>query len=118
MREDKLPFNQEFVERHFDGDWDYFQEVAKIFLGAYSRLLKDIRDAISIQDAARICLTAHSIKGTLANFGDGLALETATALEDRSRSGDTSQSEEKFQILEREVKHLVGMLNELVKEEA
>ena len=65
----------------FDGDLDFLAEIVNLFLETYPPLLSAIEDAISRDDATGLNRAAHTLKGSVANFGAKTVVEKAKALE-------------------------------------
>ena len=76
------------------GDADLLREIGLLFLQEYPREITELRTAVGQRDAHRIERRAHSLKGSIATFGSGLAFETAFALERQGRAGDLTDVEE------------------------
>jgi HPt (histidine-containing phosphotransfer) domain-containing protein len=70
------------------GDEELLREVAGLFLGEYPVLLNDIRTAAAARDADALQRAAHSMKGSVSNFGADGVYEAAFALEKKGRTGD------------------------------
>ena len=83
----------------FDGDLDFLAEVVNLFLETYPPLLSAIEDAISRKDAAGLHRAAHTLKGSVANFGAKAVVEKAKALEMIGRSGDLSSAADGWRAL-------------------
>ena len=67
------------------GDEELLQEVAKLFLDEYPGLMSDIRQAIETSNSNQLERAAHSLKGSVANFGSDAAWQAAFALEKLGR---------------------------------
>ena len=74
------------------GDEDLLRELTVIFLAEYPSLLREIEDGVEAGDARRVELAAHSLKGSVANFGAQRATEAAYSMETLARSGDLSRA--------------------------
>ena len=68
------------VER-LAGDDQLARELVDIFLVEYPAMMAAIRSGISRQDGDAVRLAAHTLKGSVSNFIDGTAVNTARALE-------------------------------------
>ncbi len=68
------------------GDDDLLREIAGLFLQEYPGLLARLAAAVSENDAQTVERAAHSIKGSVANFGAQSAFEAALALEQMGRA--------------------------------
>lgn len=69
------------------GDEDLLREIAGLFLGQHEDLLGRVRDAIAAGDGPALERAAHLLKGAVANFGAGRAVEAASRLEKAGREG-------------------------------
>ena len=94
------------------GDADLLQEVAQLFLGDCPRSMNEIRGAIADGDAKRLEREAHSLKGSVANFGAEAVVKAALDLEVSGRAGNLSDARDQLERLER---HLEALQPELVK---
>ena len=63
------------------GDEELLREITCIFLTEYPRLIDEIRSAVDSRDAKRLERAAHSLKGSVSNFGAQAATEAAYRLE-------------------------------------
>jgi PAS domain S-box-containing protein len=70
------------------GDHELLRELAGLCLDECPKLMADIRDAIARRDGPRLRLSAHALKGSVANFGAAAARAAAEALEEIGRRGD------------------------------
>ena len=90
-------------------DRELLHDVAQLFIGDYPNCLAEIRAAIDAQDAAKLEREAHTLKGSVANFGAAASVEAALHLEQLGRSGDLNGAQAGLAKLE-------GVLQELVPE--
>ena len=63
------------------GDEELLREVARLFLDEYPMLMNEIRSAASARDADALQRAAHSMKGSVSNFGADGVYQAAFALE-------------------------------------
>lgn len=70
------------------GDEALLREVAGLFLEEYPMLMTEIRLAAQIRDADALQRAAHSMKGSVSNFGADGVYQAAFALERKGRAGD------------------------------
>lgn len=70
------------------GDEELLREVAGLFLDEYPMLLDEIRVAAAAKDADALQRAAHSMKGSVSNFGADGVYQAAFALEQKGRAGD------------------------------
>ena len=95
------------VLSRFDSDKALLQEAAELFRRSIPRLLAQLRSAVENGDIILVERTAHSIKGSVGNFGGIAAMESAMKLEMMGRGGDLSEAAEALERLEREVDRLI-----------
>ncbi|HLJ16333.1 MAG TPA: ATP-binding protein, partial [Bryobacteraceae bacterium] len=74
------------------GDQQLLREVAKLFLDDYPKLLATIQQAIRRGDARVLERSAHTLKGSVANFGAPECVRSALRLEMIGRGGDLRES--------------------------
>ncbi len=70
------------------GDEELLREVAGLFLDEYPMLMNEIRSAAIARDADALQRAAHSMKGSVSNFGADGVYQAAFALEKKGRAGD------------------------------
>src|SRR4051794_857691 len=68
------------------GDEELLREIAGLFLEEYPSLIQEIRVAIEKGDAHALERSAHSLKGSVANFEATAAVSAAFRLESLGRS--------------------------------
>jgi HPt (histidine-containing phosphotransfer) domain-containing protein len=66
---------------------ELFEEEVQLFDNQTGKLLADIADAVKCGDASALERAAHKLKGSLGNFGDHGAFQTALELEENARTG-------------------------------
>lgn len=82
------------------GDSELLQEMAQLFLEEYPSQLDAVRAAVSARDARALERSAHSLKGSVGNFGAAAAQEAALRLEMIGRRGELQELEQAFRSLE------------------
>ncbi|HLH42929.1 MAG TPA: Hpt domain-containing protein [Bryobacteraceae bacterium] len=82
------------------GDLGLLREIASLFLDNYKQWLAEIRDAAARGDASALERAAHSIKGSVANFGARAAVEAAFGLELLGRRRDLGEAAHALNSLE------------------
>jgi two-component system, sensor histidine kinase and response regulator len=70
------------------GDEELLREVAGLFLDEYPILMNEIRTAAIARDADALQRAAHSMKGSVSNFGADGVYQAAFTLEKMGRAGD------------------------------
>lgn len=95
---------------------DFLQELAGLFLEDCPRLLAEIRTAVTGGDARTLEYAAHTLKGSVANFGAEAAREAAFRLEALGRAGDLKPAPEAYSALEQEIQRFTQALGALAQE--
>ena len=91
-------------------DRDLLRTVVEAFLEESPKLMEETRRAVDEQDAAKLRLAAHTLKGSMRLFGDTPASVCAEALETMGRSGDLSRARATLVDLEEATGNLVPVL--------
>ena len=78
------------------GDQELLEEVAQLFLDDYPNSVAEIEQALAIGDPRGVERGAHTLKGSVSNFGADSVVETALALELAGHQGDLSTAPEEF----------------------
>jgi two-component system sensor histidine kinase/response regulator len=96
-----------------DGDRDLLRELAALFLEDCPRRIAEMRAAIEQQDAKRLELAAHSMKGSTGNLSAIAAAAAAALLEIEARAGDWAHARHSLRLLEEEIHRLAPLLQRL-----
>ena len=78
------------------GDEELLQEVARLFLDEYPSMLSAIEKAVLANDPIQVERSAHSLKGSVSNFGADGAYEAALQLERMGRVGNLAGAREAY----------------------
>lgn len=113
MSDQLLMLNRMLALERVGGDQQLLQEVAQLFLEDCPRAMTDIRTAIDSRDAKLLEREAHSLKGSVANFGAEPVVSAALELERMGRNGDFGRAESGYEQLSRMMKILEPQLAEL-----
>ncbi len=89
-----------------NGDTELFKEIATLFLENLPDNIAQIRGAIAKSDAGALDRAAHSLKGSVGNFGAKRAFEAAYRLEFMGKEGRLAGAEGALSELEQELKDL------------
>jgi two-component system, sensor histidine kinase and response regulator len=100
-----------------DGAHDVCVQIAETFFGECPRLISELRVALQRKDAVELAASAHALKGTIANFTDGAAFQSAAKLEQLAREADLYRATETLQRLETDVEALLDSLKSFVSAE-
>ena len=95
------------------GDEELLREITEIFLSEYPGLLDEIRTAIGAGDLAKLEVSAHTLKGSVANFGAEDATEAARQLEVMARKRQMENAPSALQALELHFAALLPALRQL-----
>lgn len=95
------------------GDEELLREVAGLFLDEYPQLMHQIRSAADERDAEALQRAAHSMKGSVSNFGADRVYQAAFALETKGRAGDLESLERCIQELDSALNHIRPALEAL-----
>ena len=105
--ENNMRFSEQLVSldhamalERLGGDEELLQEVAQLFLDEYPSLMSEIRQAAQSGDAHRLERAAHSLKGSIANFGVDPAVQAALTVERIGRSGDLTGAVDAYEQLD------------------
>jgi two-component system sensor histidine kinase/response regulator len=93
------------------GDMGLLKEIATLSFETLPENLKMIRDAISRSDASALERAAHSLKGSVGNFGATRAFEAAYRLEILGREGRLGETESALSKLDEELNLLNSAMN-------
>lgn len=97
-------------------DVELLQELIAFFLEDYHRLMHEIESAIAGQDAPGLRKAAHTLKGSLGNFGAQEAANLAYQLEMGGFRSDFSTVESAFAALAAELNRVDQALRLLTEE--
>jgi signal transduction histidine kinase/DNA-binding response OmpR family regulator len=98
------------------GDLPLLQEVARLFLDDYPNLLTTIREALSRGDAKLLERSAHTLKGSVANFGADEAFQAALDVELAGHAGELGKAPEALAQLESALERLKLELESLASQ--
>jgi CheY-like chemotaxis protein len=96
-----------------DGDVELLKELVGLFLDECPRRMVELREAIARRDATRLQQVAHTLKGSVGNFGARESFEAALRLEAVGRESDWSQAEEAWAALEAAIGRLEAAMAEV-----
>ena len=87
-RSEESPFDLSDALRHVNGDKDLLKELLQLFAVECPQLLTEIRNAINHSDAVLLRRAAHTLKGSISNFGAPAVVAAAQRLENLGRDGN------------------------------
>ena len=95
-----------------DGDMGLFKEIVDLFLENLPDSIAQIREAVATSDANTLDKTAHSLKGSVGNFGTNRAFEAAYRLELIGKEGKLAKADAALFKLEKELSDLEAAMKE------
>ena len=98
------------------GNQQLFVEVVQAFLEDTPRLLTTAEDAAELGDAAALCASAHSIRGSLMFLNANDAFETAHRVEVFARDGEIDKARTELQSFKGKYSQIRGLLDSYVEE--
>jgi HPt (histidine-containing phosphotransfer) domain-containing protein len=99
-----------------EGDRGLLREIIGLFFDETPGLLSAIQESIARRDTKALECAAHTLKGSVGNFGAKGAYDAALRLEVIGRRGDFANAEEAYAQLEAEIARLEGVLAALREE--
>ena len=88
MSQGIMNLNRAVALERVGGDEELLREIAGLFLEDYPSLITKIEQAVASSDALNLERAAHSLKGSIANFGSDTAYQASLDLEQIARSKD------------------------------
>jgi two-component system sensor histidine kinase/response regulator len=98
------------------GDFEFFKEIAGMFLDSSSNSISRIRESIADGDAESLQLSAHSLKGAVSNFGAKQTFEAAYRLERIGKAGELAEADVALSELEHECDRLKAAIKQVIDE--
>ena len=96
-----------------DGDMELLKELAGLFKIECTQWMAEIRQAIDQRDATKLHQAAHTLRGSVGNFGARAAVEAAQRLETDGREQNWGQVESDWAALEEAISRLEPAFVEL-----
>lgn len=112
-RRDPVLIDRAAVLDRVGGDTDLLRDITAIFLSEYPALVHEIREAVMASDAKRLERAAHSLKGSVSNFGAQAATQAAYQLEVIGRRGELQEAGMALKELLEEFEQLEPVLESL-----
>jgi HPt (histidine-containing phosphotransfer) domain-containing protein len=109
----KIHIDRELALMRVGGDEELLREVAALFLENETLMMDAIRGALLAGDAASVELNAHSLKGSISNFGADDAVAIALSIESLGRERALNGAWQKFDQLEKAMHELRPELERL-----
>ncbi len=105
--------NLDEVVARFGNDGEFLLKALGLFREKADGLLQQLREAIEHEEFALLERTAHSVKGSIANFGARAAVDAAARLEAAGRERLQDDARQAFADLESEIKRFMPVAEEL-----
>jgi len=96
-----------------DGDGEFLQKLAGVFLEELPAQMASIRHALAVGDAEGLRTAAHALKGAVSNFRAKTVTDAALRLETLGREGDLAAAEAACSVLEDQMAQLEQELTAL-----
>jgi len=104
-------FGESELLARFNGNRNLLRNLVRTFQDDCPRMMARIRGALGSRDARALADAAHGLKGSVGNFGDSAALDTARKLETIARQGDLEGAWEMYAVLEDDIARLLPALH-------
>ncbi|HEY2525522.1 MAG TPA: Hpt domain-containing protein [Candidatus Binataceae bacterium] len=82
-----VPIDEKTIQELREEGGDLLSDLVQMFIDEVPGQLAILNAALAKEDAGAVRLTAHTLKGTAANFGASLMQALASALEMKGRDG-------------------------------
>jgi HPt (histidine-containing phosphotransfer) domain-containing protein len=115
MQEDKTVFDKDVALKMFEGEEEFLEELAEIFINDAPEHMSEIEEAVNCRNSEALEKSAHKLKGAVANFGKNVTTDTAFKLETMGRENNLDGVEEVSGTLVKDIENLVNALKEFVK---
>jgi PAS domain S-box-containing protein len=109
-----IPWSQALAR--VGGDRDLLRELVQVFLDEFPAWVEKLRQAVAGRDAPAVQRLAHTVKGSLGQFGIEKACQAAQTLETIGQSGNLAGAEGALGLLENELYRLEPVLVAVAKE--
>jgi CheY-like chemotaxis protein len=92
------------------GDRGLLAEIVQLFESGLPAILQRLRESIAREDATEIARIAHTLKGSVGNFGRGEAFRAVEEMESFAKENDMARTAKAFVVVESELKGLLAAL--------
>ncbi|MGR5094502.1 Hpt domain-containing protein [Vibrio maritimus] len=99
------------LRSYMDNDEDIIAAVFMAFMEEHENGAEKIQSLYDEQNWSELFITAHSLKGILASFGEAKAVERLEAIEGTTRNGEAPQADD-IQFVIQELGVIKGQINE------
>jgi two-component system, sensor histidine kinase and response regulator len=94
-----------------DGDRSLLDELVELFRDDCARAMEEIRRGLLLHDKKRVERGAHTLKGSSSSVGAVAVPQVAAEIENLASKGNLSAATEQFQVLKKEIEHLLQELD-------
>ncbi len=98
-----------------DRDEDLLRELVRLFLADKPRLMAEIQGSVSRGDHQKLDQAAHTLKGSVGNFGARRAAQLAGRLEAMGREKNLQGAAEAIAVLEKEITRVSSVLEKFAR---
>jgi two-component system, sensor histidine kinase and response regulator len=106
-------FNAEALLERFAGNRKLLRAIMKTFREDCPTMMARIREALKKEDCKAIAEAAHALKGSVGNFGETAAFESAREIEKKGRQGKLDGTWETYAALEDDIALLLPALQSI-----
>jgi PAS domain S-box-containing protein len=104
------------VLARLENDRDLLMDLIDLFIAESPKMMKAVAAAIQKRDARGLERAAHTLKGSVSNFGSKDVYEAALVLEKMGREGDFQRAQDAYDRLEKILGLLVKIMGNVRKE--
>jgi len=109
----RKPLNADALLERFAGNRKLLRAILKTFREDCPMMMAKIRDALKKQDCAAVADAAHALKGSVGNFGETSAFESAREIEKKGRQGKLDGTWDTYAALEDDIALLLPALQSI-----
>ncbi len=113
---DRKVVDKTAIYNRVGGDIELLRDIVSLFLDESPVLVAEIREAIRSDDSERLQAAAHTLKGSVANFGAESAVAATLALENMGRNREMDQALYGLVTLDKEIECVREELLSLTEE--
>jgi HPt (histidine-containing phosphotransfer) domain-containing protein len=107
-------FDEQLVPERTEGTLEVCDLLVKTFLKECPARLASLRQELQKQDSKALAAEAHGLKGAIANFTSGAALEEIKQLEALAKRGDLRACDQALRRVTQELDELQTALSEFI----
>ncbi len=111
-----LTLDRDEILKNLGGNVATLRSVVELFGSESAKLMKRMQVAITNQASSDLQRDAHTLKGSIQLFGADEVAALAFQLEGMGREGNLTDAHQAWLVLEQDLRHLLPLLNDLLKE--